>query len=589
VTLEAQLMSRKITKVITIDDENATPVIDTIDALIGAIATGKKKAVQALAEQDPRFAAVVARRLELSDSESEERRVELRPALEQLVEAHNLGADEYRKIAEVVFFGHVGKTARRLRKQFAGIDVQAMSFAQWEQKYAEILSATSDSARLLLLVDERNEHEAATTMNGRGLLARLWTEHTERMPCVDTIILTSACAPEGEFEESKKLVVELRGATKDPKVRAKVRRAFVISKARLEKSDLDQQFQMHLNRIEAADLRSQLADLTKEVLHKAVSDSLQWLEDMPLSEFHGSVFVSSESEGAAEMDTLLRLVSIRQRGELEAQFATAGPLQEKIVQMRRFLLKHLDPDYSKASHGELRLLRQQEFERSGKLLNSVMTPLSCGDVFRLTESTAEGAKDRLAILLANPCDLALRSDGRRKAKRGWLVPLRKATKRELEAVIKTSGDGAILLYKLYTGSQDDDVGYLFTNSSVDAIDLDMLDLCWMNADGQAILDPSTLGALRDAILVAQRKRIEIVAKRAVEDRFRDIELFGTDYRTTRTEVAKTSVGGLELGTRIEYPIVRMFSLAPEFSAAALSSLSQSIARPAFGHDFGRAG
>ena len=190
------------------------------------------------------------------------------------------------------------------------------------------------------------------------------------MDYVDTIILTSACAPHEEFEESSRLVAALRTDIQDPNVRAKVRRAFVISKARLDKGNLDKHFEMHLSRIDAADLRSQLADLTKAALNKAVSDSLQWLEDMPLSEFHGSVFVSSEKEGSAELDTLLRLVSIRQRVELETQFGETGPLQEKIVQMRQLSLKHLDPDYAKASHAELRALREQEFERSGKLLNS---------------------------------------------------------------------------------------------------------------------------------------------------------------------------------------------------------------------------
>ena len=177
----------------------------------------------------------------------------------------------------------------------------------------------------------------------------------------------------------------------------------------------------------------------------------------------------------------------------------------------------------------------------------------------------------------------------RKAKRGWLVPLRKDTRQNLEEIIKKSGDGATLLYKLYTGSEEKDVGYLFTNSSVDAIDLDVLDLCWTNVGGRATLDPATLAQSRESILLAQKKRVEILAKRAGEGRFHDIELFGADYRPTRSEVAKVVVGSLKMGTRIEYPIARVFSLAPEFAAAALSSLSQSIARPAFGHDFVRVG
>lgn len=586
--LTDQLTSRKIRRIISIDDENAAPVIDTFDALVDAVTNGKTRPLRILAKRDPRFQAVVAKGTELAGESAEDRRAELRADLAQLVEAHKLGGEDYKKIAQVLYSGHQGETSRKLGRLFPGGRIEAFSFAQWEQQYAEILNASSDDARVLLLVDERNEHEATTELNGRRLLAKLWMEHTGRMDHVDTIILTSVCAPRAEFEESSNLVAELRGAIADVDKRAKVRRAFVISKERLDVGDLEKQFEMHLSRIEAADLRSQLADLTKRALHNAVSDSLQWLEDIPLPQFHGSVFVSSENEGSSELDTLLRLVSIRQRGELEKQFANVAPLQEKISQMRRFSLKHLDPDYAKASHRELRSLRQQEFERSGKPLNAMMTPLSCGDVFQLTESAEGGGNtERLAVLLANPCDLTLRANGRRKAKRGWLVPLRKDSKKNLEVIIKESGEGATLLYKLYTGGEDDDVGYLFTNSSVDAVDLDILDLCWTNVEGRATLDPAALAASSDAIMVAQKKRMGILAQRAAGDRFQDIELFGTEYLPKKAKVPKIAVGTVELGTKIEYPIVRVFSLASEFAAAALSSLSQSIARPAFGHDFVR--
>jgi hypothetical protein len=586
--LTDQLTNRKIKRIISIDDENAFPVIDTLDALTDAIVGGKKHALGILAKEDPRFAAIVAKKAELGGTGADDLRALLRTDLEQLINEQKLGGQDYQKIAGIIYYGHQGATTRKLGKPFPGGRVEALSFAQWEQQYAEILGATSEDERLLLLVDERNEYEKTTELNGSRLLARLWMEHTARMGHADTIILTSACAPDAEFKESKNLIAELRNAIADPAVRAKVRRAFVISKERLDAGNLETQFEMHLNRIAAADLRSELADLTKKALHDAVSDSLQWLEDMPLSEFHGSVFVSSENEGSSELDTLLRLVNIRQRAELERRFGSAGPLQEKIAQMRRFSLKHLDPDYAKASHVELRSLRQLEFERPGALLNSIVTPLCCGDVFQLTESQGGGANaERLAVLLANPCDLTLRSNGRRKAKRGWLVPLRKDSKVNLDKIIAQSGEGASLLYKLYTGNEGDDVGYLFTNSSVDAIDLDILDLCWTNVDGRAILDPATLASSNESMLVAQKKRIALLAQRAADDRFRHIELFGTEYRASQTLVAKVSIGAQELGNRIEYPIVRVFSLAPEFAAAALSSLSQSIARPAFGHDFVR--
>jgi hypothetical protein len=585
--LTDRLANRNISLVIAIDDENALPPINTVNQLIDAIARSSKPRAHELGEKDPRFKAVIDKRIELASTTPEDRRAELGGLIEQLVDSEKLGAADYKKVAEIVYRGHIGGTARKLKKLFPD-GFRALSFSEWEQSYVDILKGTSKQARVLLLVDERNELEnTVTELNGRALLAKLWIEHTGTMELVDTIIITSICQPDGEFEESKNLLHALRASIEDPSIRAKVRRAFVLSKTRLTDASIDKHFEIHLERIAAAELRSELADLTKQILQKAISDSMQWLEDIPLSEFHGSVFVSSQNEGSAELDTLLRLASIKQRTELEKEFASTGALQKKIDEMRRFSLKHLDPAYAKASRGELRQLRQQEFERSGKLLAAMLTPLSCGDVFELTKTQGGKSEQRLAVLLANPCDLTLRSNGRRKAKRGWMVPLRKDTRSNLQQVIHASGDGSTLLYTLYTGTEDSDVGYLFTNSAVDAIDLDILDLCWSNAEGRAIFDPTALGGLNEFVLPAQKARIKLLARRAAAGPFRELELFATEYPAASSKVAKTTVDDYELDERTEYPIVRVFQLAPEFAAAALSSLSQSISRPAFGHDFVR--
>jgi hypothetical protein len=585
--LTDRLTARKITSIIAIDDENAFPVIATSDQLIDAIVFAKPIALRILADKDPRFKDTIDKRLQLADVAAEDRRTELRSDIQALIDTAKLGAGDYAQVATIVYHGHQGATARKLKVPFSEVPLQAVSFAQWEQRYPEILRELTPDQRLLLLVDERNEYEASITeLNGRRLLTRLWREYTDQMPYVDTIILTSSCQPDEEFEESKRLVVALREGIGEAERRAKVRRAFVISKERLNARSIVGDFEMHLDRIAAGELRSQLADLTKQTLHAAVAEALQWLEDISLSDFHGSVFVSSQSEGSSELDTLLRLVSIHQRAGMEKEFASTAPLQQKIVQLRQFSLKHLDPDYAKASRAELRQLRQQEFERSGQLLNAMFTPLSCGDVFRFTETRAAGPSDRLAVLLANPCDLVLRSKGRRKAKRGWLVPLFKDTKANLQRELGASGDGSKLLYTLYTGAEDRDEGYLFTNSSVDAIDLDILDLCWTNMKGHATLDLASLAGPNGFILPAQKKRMEVLRQKAAADRFRDVELFGTEYRVTRRAEAEAAGDPPPpAGTTIEYPIERVFQLAPEFAAAALSSLSQSISRPAFGHDF----
>jgi hypothetical protein len=257
--------------------------------------------------------------------------------------------------------------------------------------------------------------------------------------------------------------------------------------------------------------------------------------------------------------------------------------------MRKFSMAHIDADYTAASRVELRKIRQHEFERPGAQLNSLFAPLACGDVFEWIESSNNNAQKKTAVLLANPCDLMLRLSGRRKSKRGWLVPFEKDTRRKIEAQIKAIGGtvGGSILYSLFTGSEQEDIAYLFFNANVDAIELDVLDLCWTNEDGRSSFSVDAAKS-QETLLPAQRARLKLTAKRAASNNgFGDIEIFGLRLPVALKPAEEYLVEGIGVSQTIEYPIQRVFQIAPEFSAAALTSLSHSIARPAFNHDYMR--
>jgi hypothetical protein len=578
-----RLAGRSIARVYCIDDDNVPPLIQTADEAAAAIATQQTRRMRAFAALDSRFNDVSLLRQQISNLEVDERSAQLRPVVDELATQQGLQGKDFEALRATLYQGYKGETAEKLRVPFPGRLLTSLSFAEWQRDAEQILGSATATSRILLLVDEINTREPDVDLDGVKLLASLWRSHRGALAFIDVIVLTSHCRPAQEFAEAQTLLESVRAELRDPALEPQVTRAFVLSKDRLDQQPLEQQFVIHLNRLQAAQLRGELVTLTTQVLQEAIRDSVSWLEQIPLSQFQGSVFVSSESEGAAEIDTLLRMAAIRQRVGLEKKLRMDGELRAKIAAMRSFSLKAIDADQVTASQLELRQLRQQEFERAGDHVNSLLAPLACGDVFIFKSDQLE----RTAMLLANPCDLVMRSDGTRKLRRGWLVELTKGAKAELLQREQQQGARAPLSYMLPTGNRDEDEAYLFNNSSIEAIDLAVLDLCWTNEGGKVAFDPRSAQQAAQFVLPPQGKRLLVLARRVNEAKFTTIELWGYDFAPVVEQAENVELGNVRTSTRVSYEIRRDWRLAPEFAGAVLSAMSQCIARPVFGHDYRR--
>ena len=580
-----RLSERKITKIYCIDDENAGPAISTLDDVVDALATLSPTKLDAVARRDHRFADIVEHRRALGKVEREELRAVLRPAVADLVDNLQMSSSDFQGIAEIRNQGHIGETAKKFKVPFKGALIHALSFAEWRSRAVEIIGSASSEARVLLLIDELNDHEPDVDLNGAKLLAELWSNYGESVAFFDLVVVTSNCQPNDEIKEAAEVLCAVRANISDPQKAQAVQRTFVLSKARLSKTPLERELVIHIDRISATQLRGELTDIAKTLLREAVDESIKFLEEIPLAAFQGSVFASSENEGSAEIDTLLRLASIHQRTRLEESLSTAPKLRKKIVEMRRFSLKALDEQLEEASQSQLRRLRTQEFERQGSQINPLMVAIASGDVFRMTLMKGKAPIVKDVMLLANPCDLVLRQNGKRKLNRGWLVEVTKDTKATIDTRAAAPNHRPPLAYVLNTGDKPEDIAYLFNNSNVESVDLGALDLCWSNSKGAAVFYAVDAAAAYDFVLPNQRKRLEILAERAEAGKFSNMELWGGMVEVQSQPIAATAVCGVTIERQQSYPIFRVWRLAPEFASAALLSLSHSIARPAFGHDF----
>jgi len=583
--LVGRLSERKIKKVYCIDDENAAPKIVNPDEIVDAIVELSLASLTAVLGADVRFVQLIASRAEVDGLEKDEMRATLRPTVDDLFNDQMVTASDFLGIAEIRGRGHVGETASKLIESFGETETRALSFAGWRSQAAEIVASASSESRVLLLVDENNDDEGHVDLDGTKLLAELWRDHLSAMVFFDTILITSNCAPDAEIGEAATVLSEVRKKIRNKAVASAVKRAFVLSKQRLTGDVVEQQLTIHIDRITASEIKTELVEIAGELLHSAVGQSIKFLEDIPLVAFRGSVFQSSEAEGSAEIDTLLRLAGIHQRTRLEESLSANHKLRARIVEMRRFSSRPVDIQLNVASQTELRKLRQQEFERPGSQVNPILAPIASGDVFRLNLVSNGQLIEKHAVLLANPCDLMLRTKtGARKLNRGWLVEVSRSVKREIEKLPKKK-NGLPLAHVLETGHGKEDLAYLFDNSNIESIDLDILDLCWTNTQGRSQLNPISAKKAYEFVLPSQQKRLENLAKRSADRKFGGIELWGSELAAVYERRKAAEVGSTHVNTQVTYSIFRMWRLAPEFASAIVTSMSQSIARPAFGHDF----
>ena len=113
----------------------------------------------------------------------------------------------------------------------------------------------------------------------------------------------------------------------------------------------------------------------------------------------------------------LRVFHIQRRHALNEELR--DPKVQKLILKSRNFRRETAEFRSKKPVAEMRLFREwreREVFEDGVGLNELHSPLACGDVF-------EFEKKERSILLAQPCDLMIRDDGKRRAQAGLLVPV----------------------------------------------------------------------------------------------------------------------------------------------------------------------
>src|SRR5207249_3577690 len=114
---------------------------------------------------------------------------------------------------------------------------------------------------------------------------------------------------------------------------------------------------------------------------------------------------------------LLRVFQIQRRHALNEALRNER-VQKLIFKSRNFRRDTAEFRSTKpvAEMSLFREWREREIFEDGAGLNGLHSPLACGDVF-------ECERKERCILLAQPCDLMIRDNGKRRAQAGLLVPV----------------------------------------------------------------------------------------------------------------------------------------------------------------------
>ena len=152
-------------------------------------------------------------------------------------------------------------------------------------------------------------------------------------------------------------------------------------------------------------------DLTRsiyEVAKKTLETTVEALASQSVYDLDRVVFQNSLTEGESELGVLTRMLLLRQRVAVDTEL---GPRQEHFDLLAKLrALRALAGPLTSIKHGNPVMLeqwRRDEVCDPGERVNPAHSPLACGDVFARSDSS------EVFVLLGQPCDMAVRPDGRR--------------------------------------------------------------------------------------------------------------------------------------------------------------------------------
>ncbi len=177
-----------------------------------------------------------------------------------------------------------------------------------------------------------------------------------------------------------------------------------------------------------AGLRKALSDVLRAArsqVHDAFDKSAGKLLDIVPERLERHVFERGFHEGVSELHVVERALAAGQSQRRREFFATDEAVISAGRTLRSLRATVLDTEGEDATDA-LAELRRAEVWDDDPVVNRAFSPVANGDIFEIDNNEPETATaSRRFVLLGQPCDIMLRSDGARRQQEAMLIPLRK--------------------------------------------------------------------------------------------------------------------------------------------------------------------
>jgi len=454
--------------------------------------------------------------------------------------------------------GNDSETALKLPTIFTN-KLLTLSYRDWMIRRAELV--VPNMPPTLLLVDLDFSGEGIPGDAGIGLITDLL--HNEPHVSIFCGLLTNAY-PLANVHENWRQLCDKHGL--DPQ-------RFVL----IPKEALFEDVPRFLALIKLVVLgghAKRLTALLEAAYLTSVNDVLQNLSKMDVYEFEQIVCVSSLREGVWEPDTLLRVFSAYHKRAVR-QATHEDDAVYKLADSLRTLSSVPTGDWGSLTPRAVELRRLEWYEE-GSELNRQLSPLEIGDLFQV--KTRPG---KLYILVSQPCDLMVRSDGKRHDS------VENATL--LEASMGGADIDSDFAFNL--PFLEPDVDWRVNLRNTTTVCLELLDLCVLRPDGAAQFtlkhkEPTRLNKAWAARIPRVRKWVEAVLHRHADLMTKGLSQTEADKIATTAWMGRFASGKVNTQAgSLSYNVIRVGRLRQPRAGALLSGLANAMARDAFEHDF----
>lgn len=445
-----------------------------------------------------------------------------------------------------------------------------LSLKRWEEQRDQLLGEDADQ-HTLFLFDQDLSGDGGDVQGGIKIISSLLAQDdTSNLICG---LLTHTVKPEEQLEKWE----DLSNAHNIPRDRF-----LVVPKLYLSKDPV--LFAQTLKLIALSPNFTELKNKVNKIIKSATSTANKRVDAINIYDLEHIVFRVSDEEGLWEPDMLFRLYGLYHRLE-SRQLAYRGGQLEKIAKRLRSV-SHVPTDTAFKPASSTWKIQQEELYESGKHLNKNHLPLELGDIFAKTGKDSK----KHYILLAQPCDLMVRKNGKRQPDIVY-VPLAEVVALPPEKNLPPYSEDMLCF------GSDPNEHWCVKLKIIHLVRVCLLDLCVFRGDGSAIIWDG--GEPPEGIRPAWKNRYTILSKsfgRLMKQLYLTPAVEGEpratkDIKSTlKTDLLNEGLFKGQLGKKgddrgIIYNFQRVSRLSRDRAFGLLMAYTSVLGRPAYDREF----